>query len=315
MIKNLNEVKKFGTIDQTVYVLKLLEKGNSTFSNLQSACKNRSYSFTKTFAGTICLLKELSYITILDENISINSKKKLTIDHSFFKSFFLKLVEKKIFFQFLNHTNIYVDKENNLLIRNSLIDLEFSAIRNLLLNFEFFIKDNIDKNQFIVNHVYQNWFKEFLSKNTSKHSRKFTLEDLKKLNERKEELGYESELFVLKYEQERLTDHMMYSSIKIISNDDVSAGYDIESFTNKSSIMTDRFIEVKSYQDEENFYWSRNEIEVAKEKAELYYLYLVDRNRINELNYNPMIIQNPYLNILNNDNWNKEIEKYFITKN
>ncbi len=33
---------------------------------------------------------------------------------------------------------------------------------------------------------------------------------------------------------------------------------------------------------------------------------------MNREGYNPTIIQNPYEDVYNNDEWNKRIEKYFI---
>ena len=51
----------------------------------------------------------------------------------------------------------------------------------------------------------------------------------------------------MKYEQNRLIGHKNYEKIEIISNIDVSAGYDIISFKSKDSVNTDKLIEVKSY--------------------------------------------------------------------
>ena len=61
------------------------------------------------------------------------------------------------------------------------------------------------------------------------------------------------------------------------------------------------------------FYWTRNEIKKAERSSENYYLYLVDRDRIQDLNYKPKIIQNPVKNVLRSSKWQKVVEKYYIT--
>jgi hypothetical protein len=43
------------------------------------------------------------------------------------------------------------------------------------------------------------------------------------------------------------------------------------------------------------FYWSLNEINVAKEKGESYSLYIVDSVKIEDDDYEPSEVRNPYL--------------------
>lgn len=94
----------------------------------------------------------------------------------------------------------------------------------------------------------------------------------------------------------------------------VDAGYDIASYEDIESGETNRFIEVKSFSGTPTFYWSRNEMDVARLKKGRYFLYLVDREKVNNDNYVPMVIQNPYDTVLKNDStWNKLVDKYFIT--
>jgi len=68
----------------------------------------------------------------------------------------------------------------------------------------------------------------------------------------------------------------------------------------------DRFIEVKSYDREVSFFWSRNEVEKAKELKGKYYLYLVDRSRIKENDYKPQQFQDPYKKVFENEIWRKQ---------
>jgi hypothetical protein len=92
-----------------------------------------------------------------------------------------------------------------------------------------------------------------------------------------------------------------------------NAGYDIESFSDHDSIVIDKFIETKSYEGEISFYWSKNEVEKAKELGDKYFLYLVDRTRITHEGYEPIRIQNPFKKIFESEFWKNETENWKIT--
>ncbi|WP_424830902.1 DUF3883 domain-containing protein [Ruegeria sp.] len=111
--------------------------------------------------------------------------------------------------------------------------------------------------------------------------------------ERQRQLGDEAEDWVLQFERARLASHPLQSQIRKISSEDVSAGYDIVSFSSPTSLTHDLFIEVKSHGSRKLFHWSRNEIATALEFGEAYALYLVDRTKCNEPSYKPHIILAP----------------------
>jgi hypothetical protein len=138
------------------------------------------------------------------------------------------------------------------------------------------------------------------------------LQSLKERQAHQELLGKEAELFVLDFEKQRLNKHPLLDNIQRISEEYVNAGYDIESYNDNNSLFTERFIEVKSYSDHVKFYWSANEIEVAKELADKYFLYLVDRAKVLEAGYNPKIVQNPYQSVFENELWKKEAQTWNI---
>ena len=88
-------------------------------------------------------------------------------------------------------------------------------------------------------------------------------------------------------------------------------GYDIASYNQEVDNDHNRFIEVKSYAGSiPHFYWSNNEFSVAKLRQETYWLYLVNRDEIQNPNYLPIMIQNPYENVLKNKKWAIQVEKY-----
>lgn len=110
---------------------------------------------------------------------------------------------------------------------------------------------------------------------------------------RQAEAGAAAEVWVVEYERERLFGHPLKDQIRRVSEDDVSAGYDIVSFASVHSIHHDRFIEVKSHGERKVFHWSRNEIATAVEFGEDYALYLVDRDRCEQAGYSPHMITGP----------------------
>lgn len=77
----------------------------------------------------------------------------------------------------------------------------------------------------------------------------------------------------------------------------------------------DRYIEVKSFSGEPLFYWSRNEVQIARELMDKYFLYLVDRDKMSEPGYTPKMYQNPYQKLFENEFWKKEPETWRISFN
>lgn len=306
MKNTLLEIKNFGTAEHIIYVYNLIEKHDCSYLNLKKVC----VSFSNSIEGIVFLLLKLSFIKQDNKLLQVNYNNKLKLDEIFFNRLFDYLLYENIFYELFAKDNLFIE-ENDLFINNSLINLNFAHIRNLLLNLNFFEKDQYLYNTFKINTRYVKTFLYFHNTHSIKPNN-YTLEMLKQENHRREQLGMEAEKFILFYELERLEGHINYKMIRIISDDNVSAGYDIESFNSKRSLFPDRFIEVKSFSGTESFFWSRNEIDVAKIKENEYFLYLVDISKINNKGYKPTIIQNPYEQILSNDRWNKRIEKYFI---
>lgn len=94
----------------------------------------------------------------------------------------------------------------------------------------------------------------------------------------KEEVGKLGEDLVKAFESRRLESmgHMVEARcVRRISNVRVNAGYDIESFDGPSpGVNYDRFIEVKSARGPQmRFFWSHNEVEVARRLGERYWIY------------------------------------------
>jgi hypothetical protein len=112
--------------------------------------------------------------------------------------------------------------------------------------------------------------------------------------QRRSEAGEEAEQWVLDFERRRLRGHPLVDQVRRVSEETVSAGFDIASFSTKHSLRHDFFLEVKSFAGQKRFFWSTGEIEAARRLGEAYCLYLVDRDLMDSPEYEPQVIRGPY---------------------
>jgi len=130
-------------------------------------------------------------------------------------------------------------------------------------------------------------------------SRGITEQQLEKSLMENRRLGAQAEHAIVEFEKQRLRKlgkSAQAELVKRISTIDVSAGYDIESFDGiTDEIFPNRFIEVKATQGNEiRFYWSNNEMRVARKKKDDYWIYmLVSFREDRPQDSIPIIIQNP----------------------
>lgn len=121
-----------------------------------------------------------------------------------------------------------------------------------------------------------------------------TQEQLQQLRDLQKQIGDQGEDFVLKYERRRLQQHPRCGDIRIIGRKDVGMGYDILSFQGITSQTHDLFIEVKTFTGgEPHFFLSQGEEAAAEKCGSNFAIYLVDVMRINDPDYQPLVILNP----------------------
>ena len=95
---------------------------------------------------------------------------------------------------------------------------------------------------------------------------------------------------------------------------------DLEKIPDDSDKKVNKYIEVKSYSQKRfasncpYFYWSSNEAKVARKEKGNYYLYIVDRDNMNNVKYKPIIINNPYEEIFNLNKWIMEPQSWLFKK-
>ena len=165
MIEKIFEANYLGNQKQLKYILELLSYGKHSLDDLRIACSSHDYSFSSSFDGIVYLLQWLEIIQIhndivilLIKCVSIFENQNM-ISHSFFDLLFNHLINDCYLSEFLNKDNVKYSKDEKLIIiKNNLIALRFSQLRNLLINLHFFKRDELIQNQFLIHEYYHSWF-------------------------------------------------------------------------------------------------------------------------------------------------------------
>lgn len=293
-----------------------------TRNNIKEYFYNRIVDEWSIFDGCLPLAEAVGAVIANERGlISLNpSLHASLINEGYLSNKLLEMIliatkNDDIFYDIFCPSNISYDIIYRLIqIENSAFHFRYANFRQLLINFNF-LHPHPDRNigKFIINSRYKKLFDKELMPEIKKRKIGFT--ELEKMLEQKQIYGREAEEFALEFERKRLISHPNAKGIEIISEYDIAAGYDITSFESTGSIENDRFIEVKSFSGILSFHWSRNEIDVARIKKDKYLLYLVDRNKMKDSDYSPIIIQNPYDTVMQNNQWTKKPDSYFISKN
>ena len=182
----------------------------------------------------------------------------------------------------------------------------FGGIRNVLLELEF-LEHDFNQPRYWISQQHLTAFID------AKSLSSMSPVELQAVLRAREKLGRDAELHVLKFERDRLrTCPDLARRIKHVAAGNVSAGYDILSFTKAkdSDGFAERLIEVKAVSlTDFRFYWSRNEIEAARIHGPSYFLYLVPASKNGFDMQKAKIIQNPFKRLyLDNDSWFRQQE-------
>lgn len=248
----------------------------------------------ETTSDTVMPLPELNTLAAKSNGEIIEQLAAMSIN---------RLVEEGIFDK--DATGFDAEK-GHLTIKRSAFPLAYAAVRNFLT-----MAGALDKEEngeiCVAGNYESDWTEQLRNRR-----KKFTLEQLLEQQEEQSRRGLEAEEFVLGLEKKRLPE--LAQKIKRISDFDVAAGYDIVSYENNETEHYDRFIEVKCYMGSPHFFWSENESDVARIKADKYILCLVDYLRMGEPGYQPEFIRNPYETIFDSDEWLINASSYRIQK-
>ncbi|MFD0750167.1 DUF3883 domain-containing protein [Mucilaginibacter calamicampi] len=317
MLKDLRTYDNLGSPQYFFELFKSLNNNNATIyskRDLEQLFYNRNINGRSVFDGCLDLAFNIGVLLIDDTNtVSLNktfqdfllSEKQMC--DKFVEYLFLSLKDDNEFQNIFSSKNISYDViYHSVQITYGAFGLKYASFKQLLIDFEIIkIHPTTEIKKFIINSRYKKLFDKTILPEIKR--RKIGIEEFQLSLEQQQIYGEEAEKFVLKFEHDRLNGN---KTIDWVAEYSVAEGYDIASFNNELSIVNDRFIEVKSFSGRPYFFWSRNEIDIARIKKGEYYLYLVDRDKMNNIDYTPLIIQNPYVEIYNNEaNWDQRIEK------
>lgn len=285
---SVNFSEKFCGNNEIEQIIRMVELGNLPKYHLINDFNSIYQAPKPTIVNTINILCESGVLLCKDENISLISKayKELLRSYILRKSIFstiyiaFRLVDNHIILD----TFLLPDKFTSVVFLLALVGVASrpagSGYRYWPIEAEFIE---------VIFSLISECNAAFINSSNS-----LSLAGLNRINEKKSEYGREAEIWYLNYERKRLINHPFADQVKIISDDNVSAGYDIVSFIDKTSLIYDKYVEVKSFAEFPRIFMSANELETAKNLENSYVLVLVNRLKISEPGYVPREIINPY---------------------
>lgn len=319
MIEDLRKYHYLGSPNTFLFLFQNIRKHKTicwSERELNKVFYNKQIDGQSIFDGCIKFAIEINVLEIKEECIYLHPSIEKNIDHyekfvDCFNDFIFKsLKSDPIFIEIFKSENLSYDILNEgIQIGNSSFGLKYSNFKQLLINFNILQKHPESQfNSFIINTRYKYLFDNTILLEIRKNE--ISIEEFQKSMELKQKYGLEAEQFVLDFENKRLNKK---KDINWVAEYIVNAGYDIASYNSEEDTFLNRFIEVKSFEGEKPyFFWSKNEFRESKIRKNQYWLYLVNRNKINDNDYHPTMINNPFENILQNDDWKKSIENYKI---
>jgi hypothetical protein len=318
-LKELLLHDSIGSLNEILFIITLIEtsKRKSVNSIIDYSMENYIESRISV-NGILQLLEFICFIKIKNNRIILDGQSEFynIVNENEKRLFLIDIILSKIIEDnfFIRHFSLdlieYDDYKGRFIVKNNFFPIKLSPIKNLLISFKC-IKYDYETNNLIIN---DDNFLELLSKKLPSFQKNKTIDDLKKELELREKFGNDAEVYVIEFEKRRLSGHPRIGNIIRISQINVTAGYDILSYSDSQSKKHDRYIEVKSFSGIPRFHFSRNEIKISKIKQKHYYLYLVDRDCYGDKEYEPIIIRDPYHTIFNNNTWERDCDDWVLKK-
>lgn len=310
MLTELKRCNSIGNVDGILFLVSIMAgKERISRDEIRNRCALEN-SITVNCPGAVAFFEYLRLVDATSDTVmplpeldTLATKSNGEIIEQLAAMSINRLVEEGIFDK--DATGFDAEK-GHLTIKRSAFPLAYAAVRNFLT-----MAGALDKEEngeiCVAGNYESDWTEQLRNRR-----KKFTLEQLLKQQEDQSRRGLEAEEFVLGLEKKRLPE--LAQKIKRISDFDVAAGYDIVSYENNETEHYDRFIELKCYMGSPHFFWSENESDVARIKADKYILCLVDYLRMGEPGYQPEFIRNPYETIFDSDEWLINASSYRIQK-
>ena len=310
MLTELKRCNSIGNVDGILLLVSIMAgKKRISRDEIRNRCALEN-SITVNCPGAVAFFEYLRLVDTTSDTVmplpeldTLAAKSNSEIIEQLAAMSINRLIEEGIFDK--DATGFDAEK-GHITIKRSAFPLAYAAVRNFLT-----MAGALDKEENGEICVAENYESDWTEQLRNRR-KKFTLEQLLEQQEEQSRRGLEAEEFVLGLEKKRLPE--LAQKIKRISDFDVAAGYDIVSYENNGSGQYDRFIEVKCYMGSPHFFWSENESDVAKIKADKYILCLVDYLKMGEPGYQPEFIRNPYETIFGSDEWLVNASSYRIQK-
>ena len=310
MLTELKRCNSIGNVDGILFLVSIMAgKERISRDEIRNRCALEN-NITVNCPGAVAFFEYLRLVDTTSDTVmplpelnTLAAKSNGEIIEQLAAMSINRLVEEGIFDK--DATGFDAEK-GHITIKRSAFPLAYAAVRNFLT-----MAGALDKEEngeiCVAGNYESDWTEQLRNRR-----KKFTLEQLLEQQEEQSRRGLEAEEFVLGLEKKRLPE--LAQKIKRISDFDVAAGYDIVSYENNDTEHYDRFIEVKCYMGSPHFFWSENESDVARIKADKYILCLVDYLRMGEPGYQPEFIRNPYETIFDSDEWLINASSYRIEK-
>lgn len=310
MLTELKRCNSIGNVDGILFLVSIMAgKERISRDEIRNRCALEN-NITVNCPGAVAFFEYLRLVDTTSDTVmplpelnTLAAKSNGEIIEQLAAMSINRLVEEGIFDK--DATGFDAEK-GHITIKRSAFPLAYAAVRNFLT-----MAGALDKEEngeiCVAGNYESDWTEQLRNRR-----KKFTLEQLLEQQEEQSRRGLEAEEFVLGLEKKRLPE--LAQKIKRISDFDVAAGYDIVSYENNETEHYDRFIEVKCYMGSPHFFWSENESDVARIKADKYILCLVDYLRMGEPGYQPEFIRNPYETIFDSDEWLINASSYRIQK-
>lgn len=310
MLTELKRCNSIGSTEGLLFLIAIIAgKERITQAEIRSRCALEN-GVTVNCPGAVAFLEYLGLVTLASDTVMATDRLDgLALKEApeqiagIIKQCIKQLTEDGIFDR---DTTAFDPERGHLSIKRSAFPLAYAAIRNFMTAVGALEKEQ--QGEIGISDDYEDDFAAVIRN----RRKKLTLEQLLQQKEEQSTRGLEAEEFVLQLEKNRLP--AKAARIKRISDYDVSAGYDIISFEDDRSVVYDRFIEVKCYIGDPHFFWSENEVDVARIKGGRYILCLVDYTRIGHPSYQPEYIVNPAEVIFESDEWMVNTASYRIQK-
>lgn len=310
--ESLERLSKIGSPKSIAFVARWLSENVTSVDTLKTYASSTAGIKNSEVEPILLLLESMDLIKIVDNTYIDGAgmlKEKYNLGEDSFRDWF---IDKFIEFS-LDNSIIDIDTISYSIVDNAFImsattikPKQHACYRNILTDYE--VITLLNDARYLVNTKLDKAIKA-----PKRHKKISEKQFLHKLEEQREQ-GERGEMFVLEYEKKRISNPALQGNIQRISIIDVSAGYDIVSYLSDESSKIDRFIEVKTYNGNEHFHWSKNEIDTARLMGDSYFLYLVDEDCIEKEDYEPTIICNPAKEILGSYKWKKTPDSFEIER-